>query len=81
MDFLKQCRHFLYCIHFLSLLISDSASVDDNFCTEKEYRAIVMNLEAFRAQLKQKTQDQSEVISTLMAALTEMQARSDFFIS
>ena len=77
MDFQKQCRHFLYCIHFLSLLISDSASVDDNFCTEKEYRAIVMNLEAFRAQLKQKTQDQSEVISTLMAALTEMQARFD----
>ena len=77
MDFLKQCRHFLYCIHFLSLLISDSASVDDNFCTEKEYRAIVMNLEAFRAQLKQKTRDQSEVISTLMAALTEMQARFD----
>ena len=77
MDFLKQCRHFLYCIHFLSLLISDSTSENDNFCTEKEYRAIVMNLEAFRAQLKQKTQDQSEVISTLMAALTEMQARFD----
>ena len=77
MDFLKECRHFLYCIHFLSLLISDSASVDDNFCTEKEYRAIVMNLEALRAQLKQRTQDQSEVISTLMAALTEMQARFD----
>ena len=77
MDFLKQCRNFLYCIHFLSLLISDSTSENDNFCTEKEYRAIVMNLEAFRAQLKQKTQDQSEVISTLMAALTEMQARFD----